>query len=175
MLSGPEPVAFTDATSPVTKVLFSTPGTYVFQLAASDGSMTVVDRATITVDPEPSLTDASLVVALETPGPLTTGTAAVVTATLLNASAAPIGNFPVKLTIGGVNPAVAVALTSPAGVATFSYVGRRCPGRTSSTRRRSRPRSSSTRRIVPLQWNDPPNGGPVLTQGWIASPRTSRR
>src|SRR4030095_7347207 len=24
--------------------------------------------------------------------------------------------------------------------------------------------------VVPLPWNDPPNGGPVPTQGWIASP-----
>jgi hypothetical protein len=93
-------------------VLFSTPGTYVFQLAASDGYLTVADRATITVDPAPNLTGASLVVALGTPGPLTTGTTETVTATLRDASAAPIDDFPVKLTVAGANPATAVAITT---------------------------------------------------------------
>ena len=46
---------------------------------------------------------ASLVVDLGTPGPVITGTTKTVSATLLSASAAPIANYPIKLTIGGAN------------------------------------------------------------------------
>src|SRR4029078_978796 len=60
LVSGPGRVSFTAATSPVTQVLFAVPGTYVFQLTASDGYLTVVDRATITVDPDPSIAGRNL-------------------------------------------------------------------------------------------------------------------
>jgi hypothetical protein len=67
VLSGPGLVTFSDANAPVTRALFTVPGTYILQLAASDGYLTVADRATITVDPEPNLSGANLVVALGTP------------------------------------------------------------------------------------------------------------
>ena len=84
--------------------LFIEPGTYVLQLAASDGYLTVADRATIIVDPEPNLTGASLVVALGSPSPLTTGTTETVTATLRDAASAPIDDFPIELTVAGAEP-----------------------------------------------------------------------
>ena len=73
-VSGPAPVAFTDPSSPVTNVLFTDPGTYVLQLEGSDGFLSTADRATVTVDPAPSLVGANLGVALALPGPLTVGT-----------------------------------------------------------------------------------------------------
>ena len=42
-VSGPAPVTFTDASSPVTDVLFTEPGTYVLQLEASDGFLTTAE------------------------------------------------------------------------------------------------------------------------------------
>ncbi len=39
-VSGPAPVTFTNASSPVTDVLFTDPGTYILQLEVSDGFVT---------------------------------------------------------------------------------------------------------------------------------------
>ena len=168
-VSGPAVVSFTDASSPVTQVLFSEPGTYVFQLAASDGFLTTADRATITVDPDPSLVDATLVVMLEAPGPLTTGTTEGVTATLIDGLGAPIGHFPVRLTIAGANPATANAVTDEAGVATFSHQGTRAGTdvlHATAFGTTFQLDSSS----VMLEWTEQTSGGPNLTQGWIGAP-----
>ena len=73
-VSGPGTVTFADASSPVTTALFSDPGTYVVKLEASDGFFKVSDRATITVDSEPSLLGATLSASLGTPAPLAVGT-----------------------------------------------------------------------------------------------------
>ncbi len=67
-ISGPTTVAFEDPTSPVTNALFTEPGTYVLQLEATDGYLTVADRATITVDPDPSIVGANLAVDAERGG-----------------------------------------------------------------------------------------------------------
>ena len=74
LVSGPAPVTFTDATAPVTDALFTTPGTYVLQLEAPTAILTTADRATVTVDPDPSIVGANLAIALTAPGPLDTGT-----------------------------------------------------------------------------------------------------
>ena len=103
-VSGPASVAFADASSPVTDVLFTQPGTYVLQLEATDGFLTTADRATITVDPAPSLTGANLAVSLSAAGPLTVGTPETLTAVLTDAQAHPIGNFLVQVTVTGANP-----------------------------------------------------------------------
>ena len=66
--------------------------------------MTVVDRATITVDPDPSIVGANLVVALGAAGPLETGQAETLTATLTDGLGAPIRNFVVHATVAGANP-----------------------------------------------------------------------
>ena len=53
--SGPGPASFTDATSPTSTVTFDTPGDYVLQLSADDGSGPVTDTVTYTVtDPAPA-------------------------------------------------------------------------------------------------------------------------
>src|SRR4029079_1758564 len=136
---------------------------------ASDGYLTVADRATITVDPEPNLTGASVVVALGTPSPLTTGTTETITATLRDAASAPIRDFPLNLTVAGANPAQATAITNAAGVATFAHAGARA-GTDQIHATALAPTFQIDSPIVPLVWNDPPIGGPLLTQGWIGSP-----
>ena len=52
LLSGPGTVAFGDASATNTTARFSTNGTYVLQLAASDGELTSTDTVTITVFPQ---------------------------------------------------------------------------------------------------------------------------
>ncbi len=51
-VSGPGPVAFTDASSPISTVGFPLAGTYVLQLAASDGALGASSRVTFTVVPD---------------------------------------------------------------------------------------------------------------------------
>jgi RHS repeat-associated protein len=171
LVSGPAPVTFTDPTALVTKALFAEPGTYVVQLAATDGFLTVADRATIVVDADPSLVGANLVVALALPGPLTTGTTEAVTARLTDGLGTAIRNFPVVLTVAGANPATATAITDSTGLAAFSYMGTKA-----GTDVLHATAFGSTFQLdssaVSLSWTEPATAGPVLTQGWIASPTT---
>jgi RHS repeat-associated protein len=166
-LSGPASVTFADATSPVTDVVFTLPGTYVLQLSASDGFLTTAAQATITVDPAVSLDGAAVGIALSSPGPLGTGTAATVTATLLDAQSHPIPAFPVQLTVAGVNPQTAVANTNASGVATFAYVGA-SEGtdliHATALGSTTQPQSAT----LSLTWT--PGAGAIVTGGWIASP-----
>ena len=170
LVSGPAAVTFGDASSPVTTALFTTPGSYVLQLAANDGFLTTADRATITVDSEPSLAGAILTAALGLPGPLNTGTAETVTATLLDTQGHPIPRFPIAFTITGANAMTGDGITNANGIATFTYVGARA--------------GTDILQAVALggttQLQSPPlmvlwqaaagPGGPIATQGWIASP-----
>ena len=54
MTSGPAPVTFSAPKALATTVTFTTPGTYGFQLAASDGTSTVTSSTTVTVKPAAS-------------------------------------------------------------------------------------------------------------------------
>ena len=56
MTSGPAPTTFSAPQALTTTVTFTTPGTYVFQLAASDGTVTVTSSETVTVNPASSQT-----------------------------------------------------------------------------------------------------------------------
>ncbi len=51
-VSGPGQAAFTDASSPASKVGFPTAGTYVFQLAATDSELSAASSVTFTVLPD---------------------------------------------------------------------------------------------------------------------------
>jgi len=143
----------------------------VLQLAATDGFLTVADRATVTVDPDPSIVGANLLVALATPGPLVTGTLEAVTATLTDGLGAPIANFAVQLTVAGANPVVATAITNASGVASFAYTGTKA-----GTDVIHATALGSTFQLdsaaISLSWTEPATAGPILTQGWIASPGT---
>jgi RHS repeat-associated protein len=169
VISGPGAATIVDPTSPVTDVLFFEPGTYVLQLAASDGYLTVADRATITVDPDPSIVGASLAVALSAPGPLETGQTETLTATLLDGLGAPIRNFVLTATVAGANPIITTLLTNDDGVAVFSYQGAK-PGTDilHATAIGSTLHLDSSN--VSVQWVQPTTGGPKLTQGWIGAP-----
>jgi len=60
-LSGPGTVNFGNASSATTSASFSTDGTYVLRLTASDGDLSSSDDVTITVDPEPVVNQAPTV------------------------------------------------------------------------------------------------------------------
>ena len=168
-ISGPGVVTFTDATSPVTDALFSEPGTYVLQLEASDGYLTVADRATITVDPDPSIVGASLQVALSAPGPIETGQTETLTATLLDNLGVPIRDYAVKVTVAGANPVITTLVTNSSGVATFQYQGAK-PGTDVLHATALGATLSLDSNFVSLQWVQPASGGAFLTQGWIGAP-----
>ena len=170
-VSGPAPVAFTDATSPVTDVVFSAPGTYVLQLEGSDGLLATADRATITVDPAPSLQGASLVLAPSSPGPLTVGTPETLTATLTDAQSHPIGNFVVQIVVTGANPTVTTLATNAAGVATFTYTGAVAGTDTAQATAMggTAPFASAP---VAITWTGVPPVGSIAAQGWIGGPGT---
>jgi RHS repeat-associated protein len=165
-VSGPAPVAFGDATSPVTAAVFTEPGTYVLELAASDGFLTSADRATITVDDQPSLAGASLDVALAAPGPLQVGATETLTATLLDAQGQPIGDFPLQIDVTGANARTQVLITDAHGVATFGYAGAAAGTDVLGATALGTPALSS--RSVSVHWTL--NGPEVATQGWIGAP-----
>ena len=171
-VSGPAPVAFTDPTSPVTNVLFTDPGTYILQLEASDGFLTTADRATVTVDPAPSLQGANLAVALSLPGPLVVGTPEALTATLTDAQAHPIGNFAVQVTVTGANPIAQTLTTNASGVATFAYTGA-APG--TDTLQATAFGGTAQLAAAPLTvtWTAASSGSGIVAQGWLALARAA--
>ena len=125
VVSGPAPVTFTDGGALVTDAVFTEPGTYVLELEATDGFLTTADRATVTVETEPSVVGASLSVQLSAAGPMTAGAPESFIATLTNAQAQPIPDFPLLVTVTGANPVTGVVTTNASGVATFTYTGTR--------------------------------------------------
>ena len=174
-VSGPAPVTFSDASSPVTQVLFTDPGTYILQLAATDGFLTTADRATITVDPAQSLQGANIVVALAVPGPLAVGTPEGMTATLTDATSHPIANFAVQFQIAGANSGVAAATTNAAGVATFTYAGT-VPGTDVLQATAIGGTATLASSMLSVSWTaaqSGPNG--TVSQGWIGSPAQRAR
>jgi RHS repeat-associated protein len=174
-ISGPAPVTFFDASSPVTDVLFTDPGTYILQLEATDGFLTTADRATITVDPAASLSNANLLVALASPGPLTVGTPELVTATLTDAMSQPISNFAVQFTVAGANPGIGSATTNASGVATFTYAGT-VPGTDVIEATAIGGTATLASSTVSVSWTAAqpgPNG--IVSQGWIGAPAQRAR
>ena len=169
MVSGPLTPQFLNSKSGFTPVLFFQSGIYVLQLDASDGELSSSDQVTINVSPEPPLNAASLTLTLANAGPLTTGTAEGATAVLLDASATPISQFPVTVTVTGANPRTLKGVTDATGVAHFAYVGN-SPGTDDLHATAAGQFSSVDSATVSVAWTDVPIGGPVLTQGWIASP-----
>jgi RHS repeat-associated protein len=171
-LSGPGPVTFSDASAPVTQALFTAPGTYVLQLEATDGFLSTADQATITVDPAPSLTSATLVVALSSTGPLMVGSPETMTATLLDGQAHPIPDFFVQFIVTGANPGTSTASTNAAGVATLTYTGA-APGTDVLQATALGATSQLAATPMSVTWTPaPPGSGPgsVVTQGWIGAP-----
>ena len=169
LVTGPAPVAFTDATSPVTEALFTEPGTYVLRLTATDGFLTTADDATINIDPAPSLASATLLLSLNDPGPVPLGTNAIVRAVLRDGGGAPIPNFVVSFAVSGVNTAVGNASTDATGTALFSYAGARVGSdRIDATAIGGTETLAGTPAF--LQWNTPSSGQPALTQGWVGFP-----
>jgi RHS repeat-associated protein len=171
-LSGPAPITFVDASSPVTQALFTTPGTYVLQLEATDGFLSTADQTTITVDPAPSLASATLMVALSSAGPLPIGSPETMTATLRDGQGNPIPAFVVQFIVTGANRGTSTVSTNAAGVATLAYTGA-APGTDVLQATALGGTSQLVATPLSVTWTPlPPGSGPgsVVTQGWIGAP-----
>jgi RHS repeat-associated protein len=169
-LSGPGLVTFNEINNPVTRAIFSTPGTYVLRLSANDTHRIGTDDIQITVNASPALTGATLQLAAVAPGPYVTGTPQSVRATLRNSAGNPLANFGVEFTVSGPNATAGSAVTNTSGIATFSYAGTN-PGTDVVT---ALVRSTATVNIngtppISMVWTLTPQSPPV-TQGWIGGP-----
>jgi RHS repeat-associated protein len=169
-LSGPGVVTFNEINNPVTKAIFSTPGTYVLRLTANDTHRLGTDDIQIVVNASPALNGATLQLVAVAPGPYVTGTLQTVRATLRNSAGNPLANFGVEFTVSGPNATTGSNVTNTSGIATFSYAGTN-PGTDTVT---ALVRSTATANIngtppVSMVWTLTPQSPPV-TQGWIGGP-----
>ncbi|HEX6284928.1 MAG TPA: Ig-like domain-containing protein, partial [Pyrinomonadaceae bacterium] len=168
-LSGPGLVTFNEINSPVTRAIFSTPGTYVLRLSANDTHRIGTDDVQITVNASPALLGATLQLVAAAPGPYVTGTPQTVRATLRNSAGNPLANFGVEFTVNGPNATTGSGVTNASGVATFTYAGTN-PGTDSVT---ALVRSTATANVlsgaVPMVWTLTPQSPPVV-QGSIGGP-----
>ena len=169
-LSGPGVVTFNEINNPVTRAIFSTPGTYVLRLTANDTHRLGTDDIQIVVNASPALTGATLQLAAVAPGPYVTGTPQSVRATLRNSAGNPLANFGVEFTVVGPNATTGSAVTNTSGIATFTYAGTN-PGTDTVT---ALVRSTATANVngtppVSMIWTLTPQS-PAVTQGWIGGP-----
>ena len=169
-LSGPGLVTFNEINNPVTRAIFSTPGTYVLRLSANDTHRIGTDDIQIVVNASPALTGATLQLAAVAPGPYVTGTLQSVRATLRNSAGNPLANFGVEFTVNGPNARTGSSVTNTSGIAIFSYAGTN-PGTDTVT---ALVRSTATANIngtppISMVWTLTPQSPPV-TQGWIGGP-----
>jgi RHS repeat-associated protein len=124
MVSGPAPVLFGNVSNLITTAMFTTAGVYDLRLSATNGETSASADATITVNP-PLNTPASgaIVLSPSSAGPVLTGTAQQLQATVLDGTGTPITNQAVTFTVSGGNRTTGTGTTNATGVATFSYSG----------------------------------------------------
>ncbi len=168
-VSGPGSVTFNEINNPVTRAVFSAPGTYILRLSANDTHRLGSDDVQIIVNAQPALAGATLQLVAVTPGPYVTGTLQSVRATLRNSAGTPLANFGVEWTVSGPNATTGSAVTNTSGIATFSYTGTN-PGTDTVT---ALVRSTATANIngtpaVPMVWTLTPQS--PVTQGHIGGP-----
>jgi RHS repeat-associated protein len=123
-VSGPSPAFFASVSSPNTTAAFSAAGVYTLALTATNGEATVSANTTITVNPASNTPPgASIVLTPASAGPILTGTAQQLQATVTNNTGGAIANTSVTFTVTGPNGTSGAATTNSSGVATFSYTG----------------------------------------------------
>ena len=121
--SGPGTVTFTNYTSPFTQAAFSTPGTYVLQLTASDSQLTGCGTVIVNVDSAAiPATTTTVSLAPTMAGPDVTGTSQTMIATVTQ-TGTPLANASVQFAVSGANSATGTVDTNSSGIATFSYIG----------------------------------------------------
>ena len=160
----------TNINSPVTRAIFSAPGTYVLRLTANDTHRLGTDDIQVTVNASPALVGATLQLAAVAAGPYVTGTPQSVRATLRNSAGNPLANFGVEFTVTGPNATTGSGVTNASGIATFTYAGTN-PGTDTVT---ALVRSTATANVngtppISMVWTLTPQSPPV-TQGWIGGP-----
>ena len=124
--SGPGPASFTDDTSPTSTVTFDTPGDYVLQLSADDGSGPVTDTVTYTVT-DPVTTPSNTPPSVDA-GPDAAATTGVATSLAGTVSDDGLPDPPATLTVAwtqasGPGPASFTDDTSPTSTVTFDTPG----------------------------------------------------
>jgi len=169
-VSGPGLVTFNEINNPVTRAIFSTPGTYVLRLSANDTHRLGTDDIQVIVNASPALNGATLQLAAVAAGPYVTGTLQSVRATLRNSAGTPLANFGVEFTVSGPNAQAGSAVTNTSGIAIFSYAATN-PGTDTIT---ALVRSTATANVngtppVSMVWTLTPQSPPV-TQGYIGAP-----
>jgi hypothetical protein len=122
-VSGPGPVLFANPSMPVTTATFAVAGVYNLQLSASNGQTAASSNVTITVNPQANTPPSgSIVLSPASAGPVYTGTAQQLQATVTNNIGAVSGTV-VTFKVTGPNATVGTATTNSSGIATFSYTG----------------------------------------------------
>ncbi|HKG60485.1 MAG TPA: RHS repeat-associated core domain-containing protein [Pyrinomonadaceae bacterium] len=169
-VSGPGLVTFNEINNPVTRAIFSTPGTYVLRLSANDTHRIGTDDIQVVVNASPALVGATLQLAAVAAGPYVTGTLQSVRATLRNSAGNPLANFGVEFTVSGPNAQTGSAVTNTSGIAIFSYAATN-PGTDTVT---ALVRSTATANVngtppVSMVWTLTPQSPPVV-QGSIGGP-----
>jgi len=124
VVSGAGPVLFANGSVPVTTAMFTIAGVYDLRLTASNGQTSASADATITVNPQPNTPPSgTIVLTPASAGPINTGTAQQLQATVTNNLGGAITNTLVTFKVSGPNATTGTATTNSNGVATFSYTG----------------------------------------------------
>jgi RHS repeat-associated protein len=167
-LSGPGVVNFGDAGSPVTRALFSAPGTYVLRLTGHDSLHSGTDDVTVTINTSPDLDGATLPLVPGNIGPYATGLPQPVRATLRSSAGSALANYGVEFEVSGPNATAGFAVTDASGIATFSYTGTNVG--TDAVRAFVRNTAAIIESpSVAMEWKQSVASPPAV-QGWIGSP-----
>lgn len=162
-VSGPASVTFANPNSAVTQASFTTVGTYVLQLAATDGTNSASATAIVVVNA--SLTGATLQLSPVTTGPNNTGRQQILTATLKDSSSNPLSGVVVQFTVSGANVATGSATTDANGTAVFTYTGTNA-GTDQVVAMATSNGNTAISNVSQIAWTVP---APVVG-GWIGSP-----
>ena len=172
-VSGPGVVTFGNPNAAVTSALFSESGTYVLRLTASDSRLSRTDDLTITVNPTPSLSGASLVLAPGSAGPYTTGTTQTVLATLKSSGGQPLFGFGIDFSVTGPNATAVTAVANASGVAALTYTGFH-PGLDTVKASVQYDGVLVNSNAVTMEWNASPSPSPTpppaAIPGWVGGP-----
>ena len=168
-LSGPGVVKFDDTSSPVTRAVFPTPGTYTLRLAGNDTHRVGTDDVTVTINASPALVGATLSLAAGNVGPYVTGTMQPLRATLKNSAGGPLANYGVEFEVTGPNATTGGAVTDAAGVATFNYSGTNEGTDTVRALVRNTATQNINSNAVSMVWTLTAVSPPTV-QGWIGAP-----
>ena len=166
--TGTLPVIFTSPNTVKTDVYFAAPGTYDLRLFASDLTLSATDDVQVVVSDTPPLDQATFVVTRNQAGPLEVGNSVTITASLVDGSAQPMADHPIRFDVAGANPTTAILLTGADGLARFTYAGTKT-GTDNVTATALSLGVALDDTLPGFEWIS--GAGPIAAaQSWIASP-----